>query len=155
MGTQKHKNTKTQKHTTHNTKHKNTKTHKHINTQRQIHKYTNTKYTNTVTVKVANRPSMCYIFEKAMVQGPQKQCSQVSDVQTHKDKYTNTQIQNTQIQLRSKLQIGPICAIFLKRQWYKELNNSVPKCLTCKHTKTNTQIHKYKIHKYNYGQSCR
>ena len=67
------------------------------------------------SVKVADRPSMCYIFEKAMVQGPQKQCSQVSDVQTHKDKYTNTQIQNTQIQLRSKLQIGPTCAIFLKR----------------------------------------
>ena len=93
-------------------------------------------------VKVADRPSMCYIFEKAMVQGPQKQCSQVSDVQTHKDKYTNTQIQNTQIQLRSKLQIGLACAIFLKRQWYKDLNNSVPKCLTCKHTKTNTEINK-------------
>ena len=59
------------------------------------------------------------------------------------------------VPLRSKLQIGLACAIFLKRQWYKDLKNSVPKCLTCKHTKTNTQIHKYKIHKYSYGQSCR
>ena len=67
------------------------------------------------SVKVADRPSMCCIFEMAMVQAPQKQCSQVSDVQTHKDKYTNTQIQNTQIQLRSKLHIGPTCSLFLKR----------------------------------------
>ena len=55
----------------------------------QIQKY---KYTNTASVKVAERPNMCYIFEKVMVRGPQKQCSQVSDVQIHKYKYTNTQI---------------------------------------------------------------
>jgi len=30
---------------------------------------------------------MCYIFEKVMVRGPQKQCSRLSDVQLHK--YTN------------------------------------------------------------------
>ena len=80
----------------------------------QIHKYkyTNTqihKYTNTVLVKVADWPNMCYIFETVMIQGPQEQCSQVSDVQIHKYKYTNTQIQ-----VWSKLQIGPTCAIFLK-----------------------------------------
>ena len=45
------------------------------------------KYTNTVWVKFADRPNMCYIFEKVMVRGPQKQCSQLSDVQLHK--YTN------------------------------------------------------------------
>ena len=51
----------------------------------QIHKY---KYTNTVWVKFADRPNMCYIFEKVMVQRPQKQYSPVSDMQIHK--YTNT-----------------------------------------------------------------
>ena len=29
-------------------------------------------------------------FRKLIVQGPQKQCSQVSEVQIHKYKYTNT-----------------------------------------------------------------
>ena len=43
------------------------------NTQIQIH-----KYTNTAMVKIADRHDMCYIFEKVMVRGPQKQCSQVS-----------------------------------------------------------------------------
>ena len=56
------------------------------NTQIQIHKYANT------LVKVADRHDMCYIFEKVMVRGPQKQCSWVSDLQIHKYKYTNTQI---------------------------------------------------------------
>ena len=50
----------------------------------QIHKY---KFTNTALVKVADRPNMCYIFEKVMALGPQKQCSRLSDVQLHK--YTN------------------------------------------------------------------
>ena len=36
-------------------------------------------------------PCMCYIFEKSLVQEPQKQCSWVSDMQIHK--YTNTQRQ--------------------------------------------------------------
>ena len=54
----------------------------HANTQIQLH-----KYTNTVWVKFADRSNMCYIFEKVMVRGPQKQCSQLSDVQLHK--YTN------------------------------------------------------------------
>ena len=36
---------------------------------------------------------MCYIFEKDIVWGPQKQCSQVSDIKIYKYKYTNTQIQ--------------------------------------------------------------
>ena len=54
----------------------------------------------THDTQVADRPKMCHIFEKVMVQGPQKQCSQVSDVQIHKYKYTITQIhkyKNTQI----------------------------------------------------------
>ena len=33
-----------------------------------------------------------YIFEKVMVRGPQKQCSRVSDMQTRKYNFTNTQI---------------------------------------------------------------
>ena len=53
----------------------------HANTQIQLH-----KYTNTVWVKFADRSNMWYIFEKVMVQGPQKQCL--------KSKYRNT---NTQI----------------------------------------------------------
>ena len=52
------------------------------NTQIQKH-----KYTNTASFKVGDRPNMCYIFEKVMVRGPQKQCSRLSDVQLHK--YTN------------------------------------------------------------------
>ena len=32
----------------------------------------------THDTQVADRPNMCYIFEKVMEQGPQKQCSQVS-----------------------------------------------------------------------------
>ena len=81
--------------------------------QIQIHKKINThihKYTNTDSVKVPNRPNMAYIFEKVMVRGPQKECSQVSDMQIHKYNYTNTQIQ-----FGSNLQIDLTCAIFLKR----------------------------------------
>ena len=61
---------------------------KYTNTNTQIH-----KYTNTVWVKLGDRPIMCYIFEKDIVWGPQKQCSQVSDIKIYKYKYTNTQIQ--------------------------------------------------------------
>ena len=60
---------------------------KYTNTNTQIH-----KYTNTVWVKLGDRPIMCYIFEKDIVWGPQKQCSQVSDIKIYKYKYTNTQI---------------------------------------------------------------
>ena len=38
------------------------------------------KYTNIVWVNFADKPNMCYIFEKSMVRGPQKQYSRVSDV---------------------------------------------------------------------------
>ncbi len=96
------------------------------------------KYTNTASVKVADRPNMCYIFEKVMVRGPQKQCSRVSDMQIHKYNYTNTQIQ-----FGSNLHIGLTCAIFLKRLWYEYLKNNVPECVTSKYTNTTTQIHKY------------
>ena len=76
---------------------------------------------------------MYYIFEKEMVKGPQKQCSQISDIQKHKYKYTNTQIQ-----YGSNLQINLTCAIFLKRQWYEDLKNNVPEFRTC--NSTNTQM---------------
>ena len=58
----------------------------------KVPKYLMCKYTNTVLVKVTDMPNICYIFAKVMVQGPQKQCSRVSDVQIHKYKNTNTQI---------------------------------------------------------------
>ena len=57
------------------------------NTNTQIHKY---KYTNTVWVKFADTPNMCYIFGKPLVQGPQRQCSKVSDMQIQICKYTKT-----------------------------------------------------------------
>ena len=40
-----------------------------------------------------------------------------------------------------KLQIDPTNAIILKRKWYQDLKNNVPKSVTCKYT---IQIHKYK-----------
>ena len=40
------------------------------------------KYTNTLWVKFEDRPNMCYIFEKVMVRGLQKQCSQVKTKKT-------------------------------------------------------------------------
>ena len=55
---------------------------KYTNTNTQIH-----KYANRALVKVADRHDMCYIFERVMVRGPQKQCSRVSDLQIHKYKY--------------------------------------------------------------------
>jgi len=73
------------------------------NTQIQIH-----ECTNTALIKVADRHDMCYIFEKVIIPGPQKQCSRVSDLQIHKYNYTNTQIQH-----RSKLEID-MCHIFEK-----------------------------------------
>ena len=60
---------------------------KYTNTNTQIH-----IYTNTALVKVADKHDMCYIFEKVMVRGPQKQCSLMSDLQIHKYKYKYTQI---------------------------------------------------------------
>ena len=55
-------------------------------------------------VKAANRPNICYIFEKVMVRGLQKQFSQESDMQIHKYKYTNTD-----------LEIDITCAIFFEK----------------------------------------
>ena len=48
--------------------------------QIQKYKYTNTqthKYTNTAYDEVPEKPNMCYIFEKRIVQGYQKLCSHV------------------------------------------------------------------------------
>merc|ERR1711963_656556 len=58
---------------------------KYTNTNTQIH-----KYANTALVKVANRHYICYIFEKVMVRGLQKQYSWLSDFQIHKYKYAYT-----------------------------------------------------------------
>ena len=60
----------------------------HANTQIQIH-----KYTNTALARVEHIQNMCYIFEKVMLRGPQKQCSRVCDKQIPKYRYTNTQIE--------------------------------------------------------------
>ena len=73
------------------------------NTQIQLH-----KYTNTVWVKFADKPNMCYIFEKVMVRGPQKQYSPVSDMQIYK--YTNT----VWVKFADR---SNMCYIF-KRSWY-------------------------------------
>ncbi len=88
---------------------------RYTNTQIQLH-----KYTNTVWVKFADRPNMCYIFEKVMVQRPQKQYSPVSDMQIHK--YTNT----VWVKFADR---SNMCYIF-KRSWYEDLKNNVPDCLT-------------------------
>jgi hypothetical protein len=100
----------------------------------QIHKY---NYTNTVWVKFANRPNICYIFEKVMVQGPQKQCSRVCDKQIHKYNYTNTQIQ-----FGSNLQIDLMCYIF-------------EKVMVRGPQKQYSRVSDMQIHKYSLGQICR
>ena len=85
----------------------------------------------THDTQVADRPNMCYIFENVMVQGPQKQCSQVSDVQIHKYKYTNTQIHkytNTQIQHITKCRKDPTNGIFLKRGLFEGIKYDIPMC---------------------------
>ena len=91
---------------------------KYTNTKIQIHKYTNTAYD-----EVPERPNMWYIFEKRIVQGYQKWYSHVSNVQIHKYKYTNTQIQHM-----TKCQKDPTCSIFLKKrivQGYQKLYSHV------------------------------
>ena len=57
------------------------------NTQIQIHKYTNTAYD-----EVPERPNMCHIFEKRIVQGYQKLYFHVSNmqIQNTNTKYTKT-----------------------------------------------------------------
>ena len=59
--------------------------HKYKYTNTQIHKYTNTQI--QLRSKLQIDLTCTIFFEKAMVQGPQKQCSRLSDVQLHK--YTN------------------------------------------------------------------
>merc|ERR1712055_450458 len=92
-----------------------------------IHKYTNTntqrhKDTYTAYDKVPERPSMCYIFEKRLVQGYQKLHSRVSN--------SKIQIQNTQIQHMTNCQKDPACAIFLKIGLFKDIKNDIPVCQT-------------------------
>merc|ERR1712173_74878 len=100
-----------------------------------IHKYTNTntqrhKDTYTAYDKVPERPSMCYIFEKRLVQGYQKLHSRVS---------------NTQIQHMTNCQKDPACAIFLKIGLFKDIKNDIPVCQTHKYKNTNTKNTNTKI----------
>ena len=55
---------------------------KYRNTNTQIHKYS--------LAQITDKPNMCHIYEKLMIQGPQKQCSQCLAC---KYTYTNTQVQ--------------------------------------------------------------
>ena len=65
----------------------------------------------THDTQVADRLNMCYIFENVMVQGPQKQCSQSSDVKIHKYKYTYTQIHKYTNTQRHKYSVGQSCRL--------------------------------------------
>ena len=80
------------------------------------------------------RPMMGYIFEKEIVQGPQKQCSHVSDIQIHKSKYTNAhKYTNTQIQFWSNYEIDLKCDIFLKRyKDFKHRKSQVCRIVLCR-----------------------
>ena len=70
-----------------------------------------------------------------MIQGPQKQCFRVSDLQIHK--YTITAL----VKVADR---HDMCYIF-EKVMIPDLKNNVLGCLTCKYTNTkntNTQIHK-------------
>ena len=58
-------------------------------------------------------------------------------IQIHKYKYTTTQIQQMM-----KYQKDPICGIFLKRKFFKDIENHIPMCQTHKYKNTNTKKHK-------------
>ena len=89
---------------------------------------------------------MCYIFEKSMVRGPQKQCSWVSDLKIHKYKYTNTQIHKyANTALVKVADKHDMCYIFEKvmvRGPHKQCSR-VSDLQIHKYKYTNTQIHKY------------
>ena len=57
--------------------------HKYTNTKTQIHKYKD-KNTQTHCDEVPEIPNMCYIFEKAGVQGHQKWYCGLSKIQIHR-----------------------------------------------------------------------
>merc|ERR1711974_597485 len=105
-----------------------------------IHKYTNTntqrhKDTYTAYDKVPERPSMCYIFEKRLVQGYQNLHSRVSNSQIQIHKYTNTAY--------DKLPERPsMCYIFENRivHGYQKLYSRVSNSQIQKYKYTNTQI---------------
>ena len=56
---------------------------------------------------------------------------------------TKIQIQNTQIQHKTKCQKDPTCDLFLIGGLFKDIKNDIPMCQTRKYKNT-----KYKIHKY-------
>ena len=61
-----------------------------------------------------------------------------TNTKIHKNKYTNTQIQ----QMRN-CQKDPTNGIFLKRGLFKDIKNDIPMCQKPKYKNTNTQIHKH------------
>ena len=83
------------------------------------------------------RPNMCHILEKRIVQGYQKLYSHVSNTQIEKYKYTNTRIQHME-----KCQKDPTCGVFLKRGLFKSLKNDITICQTNKYINTKKQMHK-------------
>merc|ERR1712208_21448 len=94
-----------------------------------------TRNTSMISIsEVPERPSMCYIFEKRLVQGYQKLHSRVSNSQIQKYKYTNTQIQHI-----TNCQKDPACAIFLKIGLFKDIKNDIPVCQIHKYKNTNTK----------------
>ena len=66
------------------------------------------------------RPCMCYIFEKPWVQGPQRQCSRVSDmqIQIHKYKYTNTNTNTVSVKIDNRPNICYIFGMVRVSSWY-------------------------------------
>ena len=92
----------------------------------------------THDTQVADRPNMCYIFENVMVQGPQNQCSQVSDVQIHKYKYTNTGL----VKVADWLSMCYIFENVMVRGLQKECSQ-VSDVRIHKFKYTTSQIHKY------------
>ena len=93
------------------------------NTQIQICKYTNT----------AGNTQHTYIFEKPTIHGHQKWYSGLSNAQIQRHKYTNTK---TQIHKHTvmKCRKYPTCAIFSKRQGFKDIKNDILDCQKYKYT---------------------
>merc|ERR1712208_137147 len=95
-----------------------------------------TRNTSMISIsEVPERPSMCYIFEKRLVQGYQKLHSRVSNSQIQIHKYTNTAYY--------KLPERPsMCYIFENRivQGYQKLHSRVSNSQIQKYKYTNTQI---------------
>ena len=71
-------------------------------------------------LKIHYGPYMCYIFGKPWVQGPQRQCSRVSDmqIQIHKYKYTNTNTNTVSVKIDNRPNICYIFGMVRVSSWY-------------------------------------